>query len=150
MAKLMIEGSNIVPCPYIILGEDDEATGVETEALSMEDFLTWASTEPTGLRGVVVEPGDNVDDLAAVLERASFIAISFPKFSDGRGYSHSRRLRKNMGYEGPIVSFGDVLRDQLMHMQRCGMSAYMMREDQDLEASLEVFERFPAYYQKAL
>ena len=70
----------------------------------MEDFLTWASTEPTGLRGVVVEPGDNVDDLAAVLERASFIAISFPKFSDGRGYSHSRRLRKNMGYEGPFIT----------------------------------------------
>ena len=150
MAKHMIEGTQIVPCPYVILEEGQEGTGATTEALPMEDFLAWVKTNASGQRGVVVAPGDSVDVLESVLERASFIAISFPKFADGRGYSHSRRLRKNMSYKGPIVSFGDVLRDQLMHMQRCGMSAFIMREDQDLEASLEVFERFPAYYQKAL
>jgi len=146
----MIQGTQIVPCPYVLLSEEDTPSGSSNEAMPLEGFLAWAEHDSAGERGVIIEPGETVDRLQAVLHRAAYVAISFPKFSDGRGYSHARRLRKNMEYSGPIVSFGDVLRDQLMHMQRCGMSAYMMREDQDLEASLEVFERFPSYYQEPL
>ena len=80
-----------------------------------------------------MSPDQNVDSLAPHLQRASFVAISFPKFGDGRGYSHARRLRKNHGYEGMILGFGDVLRDQLMHMHRCGINGLYLREDQDLE-----------------
>jgi len=150
VAKNMIQGNEIVPCPYVLLSEEDTPSGASNEALPLEGFLAWAENDNSGERGVIIEPGETVDSLQPLLHRASYVAISFPKFSDGRGYSHARRLRKNLEYKGPIVSFGDVLRDQLMHMKRCGISAFIMRDDQDLSASLEVFERFPTYYQKAL
>ena len=41
------------------------------------------------------------------------IAVDFPKFTDGRGYSIAYNLRKRLGYTGELRAIGDVLRDQL-------------------------------------
>ena len=150
MGNWMIENEEVVPSPYRMLS-DEESIGCEGhEAISLSRFLQWVESDSTGNIGVCIEPADNPDILLPYFDRISFIAIAFPSFTDGRGYSHARRLRKNHRFEGPIVSYGDVLRDQLMHMKRCGMSAYILREDQDPQGSLEVFSRFPQFYQKPL
>jgi uncharacterized protein (DUF934 family) len=149
VAKEMILDQRVGPCPYRIVGEEDVPTHDPTEASPLAQWLEWIAATSDGQTGVILEPGDSADALASHLERASFIALSFPKFTDGRAYSHARRLRKNYGYTGIILSFGDVLRDQLMHMHRCGINGFILREDQDLAGALEVFERFPTYYQKS-
>jgi uncharacterized protein (DUF934 family) len=75
--------------------------------------------------------------------------VEFPAFKDGRGYSHARILREHHGYKGDIRAVGDVLRDQLFLMQRCGISSFYVREDTDIEAALIGLSDFSVKYQTA-
>ena len=148
MTRKMITNRKVVDCPYSLAGEEEAiAGGSRSQAFPLANFLEWAETGTGEARGVLVEPGDSVDELVPHFGQIAFVAVLFPKFTDGRGYSHARRLRKNHAFHGPIVAVGDVLRDQLMHMERCGFSDLVLREDQDAEAALEVFTRFPDFYQ---
>ncbi len=79
--------------------------------------------------GVRLASDDPVEDLAADLERIELIAIEFPKFTDGRGYSTARILRERYGYFGEIRAVGNVLRDQLSFMNRCGFDAVELSSD---------------------
>ena len=85
--------------------------------------------------------------LGADLHNLEVIALNFPIFSDGRGYSSARELSTNLGYKGEIRAIGDVLRDQLFYMSRCGFDAFLMREDQNLEGALAAFNDFSEGYQ---
>lgn len=78
------------------------------------------------------------------------IALNFPVFSDGRAYSSARELRLNLGYKGELRAIGDVLRDQIFYMSRCGFDAFSMRADQNLEAALSAFNDFKDGYQASV
>ncbi|MGE4532129.1 DUF934 domain-containing protein [Halomonas sp.] len=88
--------------------------------------------------------------LAAELAAAPLIAIDFPKFTDGRGYSLARLLRERHGYRGEIRAVGDVLVDQLHFMTRCGFDGLALREDQWLEDALRNLRVFSRAYQPAV
>jgi len=77
------------------------------------------------------------------------LVLEFPKSGDGRAYSQARLLRERYGYTGELRASGDVLRDQLQFMQRCGFNAYELRADQDLAECLAAFSDFPMAYQRA-
>lgn len=89
-------------------------------------------------------------ELAAALEMAPLIAIDFPAFTDGRGYTLARLLRQRHGYTGEIRAIGDVLVDQLYYMTRCGFDALALREDQHLEDALRALGAFSVSYQPAV
>lgn len=89
------------------------------------------------------EPSLVKDDL----EHFALIAIDFPKFSDGRGYTSARELRTRYAYTGEIRATGDVLRDQLYIMERCGFNAFEVREDRSLEEAMSAFDDFSFNYQ---
>lgn len=80
-----------------------------------------ASPHPIGLR---LDPGDAIEDVAEDLGVFSSIAIAFPAFTDGRGYSTARLARERYGFDGEIRAVGDVLIDQVPFMRRCGISAF--------------------------
>lgn len=88
--------------------------------------------------------------LSAGLHNLEVIALNFPIFSDGRSYTSARELRSNLGYKGEIRAIGDVLRDQLFYMSRCGFDAFLMREDQNLEKALAAFDDFTEGYQTSV
>lgn len=75
------------------------------------------------------------------------IALHFPKFSDGRAYSQAQHLRTRLKFEGRLLAHGDVLVDQLPHMQRLGFSHAVLRDDQCLEAAQRALTYFAQYYQ---
>jgi uncharacterized protein (DUF934 family) len=52
------------------------------------------------------------------------VILDFPKYTDGRAYSQARLLRERHGYRGELRATGNVLRDQLLLMRRCGFDAY--------------------------
>ncbi len=112
---------------------------------------TWLAHREAGESvdglGVIIAPDSEFAALRAHLAAIPFVAIHFPQFTDGRGYSHARRLRAHWDYRGIILAFGDVLRDQLVPMSRVGIDAFYMREDQDLEASLAAFGFYETFYQ---
>ncbi|MGI9135102.1 MAG: DUF934 domain-containing protein [Rhodoferax sp.] len=75
------------------------------------------------------------------------IDLHFPKFTDGRAYSQAFCLRRRMGYAGEIRATGDVLVDQLLHMQRSGFSTAVLRADQDLDIARAQLRHFTDFYQ---
>ncbi len=70
----------------------------------------------------------------------STIILDFPAFKDGRAYSQARLLRERYGYSGEIRARGDILRDQLLFMARCGFDAFEYQGDvASAEAAMREF-----------
>jgi uncharacterized protein (DUF934 family) len=83
------------------------------------------------------------DDAASL----PIIAVDFPKFADGRGYSIAYNLRARHNYGGELRAVGDVLRDQLFYMQRVGFNSFAVREDRDANDALKGLSDFSEAYQ---
>ena len=74
------------------------------------------------------------DDPAALvphLDAVPLVAIDFPVFNDGRGYSTAAVLRSRYRYRGDLRAIGDVLIDQLFFLRRVGFTSFPLRADQD-------------------
>ncbi len=82
----------------------------------------------------------SLTDVKCDLAGFSTIVLEFPAFKDGRAYSQARLLRERYGYTGEIRARGDVLRDQLLFMARCGVDAFEFLGDVDgANAALKEF-----------
>ncbi|MBW0146327.1 DUF934 domain-containing protein [Marinobacter arenosus] len=99
--------------------------------------------------GVWFDSHDEPEILAGKVNDLPVIAVNFPKFSDGRGYSIARLLRERFGYENELRAIGDVLLDQLQFMKRCGFNAYVLRPDKDIEKAARCLNFFSQGYQAA-
>jgi uncharacterized protein (DUF934 family) len=77
-----------------------------------------------GPLGLLIEAGETIDDIAADLPRFALIALSFPKFRDGRAFSTARLLREKHGYAGELRAVGNVLADLIPFMRRVGFDAF--------------------------
>jgi len=97
--------------------------------------------------GVWLEADADPEAIAPDLARIELIAVRFASFTDGRGYSLARLLRERYGYRGELRAIGDVLRDQLYYLSRCGFDAFALRPDQDAEQALCAFSDFSEAYQ---
>lgn len=97
-----------------------------------------------------LEPGDDPAGIADRLGAAARVEVNFPRFTDGRGYSIARLLRERFGYQGELRAVGDVLRDQLFYLSRCGFDAFLLREDQDAEEALGALHDFSEAYQASV
>ena len=83
------------------------------------------------------------------LSTVRFIAVDFPKFMDGRGFSYARELREQRKYQGEIRAIGDFIRDQLFYMKRCGFSSYAL-PNEELDAALASLSDFSESYQPSI
>lgn len=123
------EGQVIVPLSVWIAQE---------EALSQrEDVAVW------------IDSDEEIETLAEKVQRFPLIAVNFPSFRDGRGYSTARLLRERYDYTGEIRAIGDVLQDQLFYMHRCGFNSFALREDRSPEKALAALRTFTESYQAA-
>ena len=99
--------------------------------------------------GVCINGDIETEELAGDLDHFPLIALEFPAFTDGRCYSHARLLRDRYGYRGELRAVGDVLRDQLFFMRRCGIDSFELRNDKDIEDALRAFSEITVRYQAA-
>lgn len=104
----------------------------------------------TGQLGVWLAPDERPEALKGQLAQFGVIAVDFPKFTDGRGYSTAFNLRKRLGYTGQLRAIGDVLRDQLFSMQRVGFDAYAVRADRSVDDALKGLTDFSETYQASV
>ena len=137
---------------WLAVGEDGLVPDFPTDAdliapLALLQARGDELLERNGRTGVLLEPHDDPAEVAAAVNRLALVALNFPKFSDGRGYSNARLLRERYGFRGELRAVGDVLRDQLLFMQRCGFDAFELREDQDPVEALTAFGEFTEQYQ---
>jgi uncharacterized protein (DUF934 family) len=87
---------------------------------------------------------------AEALNALPLIAIRFPVFTDGRGFSIARLLRERFNYTGELRAFGYVLRDQLCYMKRCGFNSFVLQEHANIEAAAESLRDFTEFYQTSV
>jgi uncharacterized protein (DUF934 family) len=97
--------------------------------------------------GVWLDANEGPEAIAGEVERFAVIAVNFPKFGDGRGYSIARLLRERCSFKGELRAIGDVLHDHLYFMEQCGFDAFALRDDQDAQEALSVFGTFSDGYQ---
>ena len=99
----------------------------------------WRAEQPAlvaaGLPvGVRIEPAEAIEPLADDIARLAVIALSFPKFTDGRSYSKARALREQLGFKGELRAVGEVLIDQVALMLRCGFDAFEITNEPTIRA----------------
>jgi uncharacterized protein (DUF934 family) len=97
--------------------------------------------------GVWLASDERAEDLQSDVAKFSVIAVDFPKFADGRGYSVAYHLRARLGYRGELRAIGDVLRDQMFYMQRVGFDAFATRGDKNIHEALKGLSDFSLTYQ---
>ncbi len=105
-----------------------------------------AGEAPAADIAVQLEPGEEPAGIEGDLDALPLVAINFPLFTDGRGFSYARELRQR-GYRGEIRAVGNFIRDQLAYLQRCGVNAFDFDEEVDLEAALASLAGFSDHYQ---
>ncbi len=100
--------------------------------------------------GVWLASHERPEALKGEVEKFDVIAVDFPKFGDGRGYSIAYNLRARLGYVGELRAIGDVLRDQLFYMQRVGFDSFAPRPDKNIHDALKGLTDFSETYQISL
>jgi len=100
--------------------------------------------------GLLLQPDDRIEDVAGDLEYFIVIAVNFPKFVDGRGYSTASLLRQRYHYQGELRAVGDVLHDQLFFMKRVGFDSFALKDGKNADYALAAaFTVFGDAYQGA-
>jgi len=102
-----------------------------------------------GRLGVWLANTDDPANVAADLKHFEVVAVDFPHFTDGRGSSIARLLRERYGWQGELRAIGDVIRDVLFYLSRCGFDAFEPADGATPEAWTKAASRFRHVYQRA-
>lgn len=101
--------------------------------------------------GVVIPNTVTAAELAPHLPRLALIAIAFPAFSDGRGYSIARALRRE-GFSGTLRASGPLIPDQFAYALACGFDEIELPDTsaarQSVSQWLAAKTHLPATYQR--
>jgi uncharacterized protein (DUF934 family) len=153
--RLLSRDGQIVPDAFTYVGDDDALPEgadviVPWPRWQREREALVARTSAGGGRvGVRVSSDRKAHELAPDLAALAVIAVEFPTFTDGRGYSIARHLRSRHGYRGELRAVGNVLRDQIFYMARCGFDAFEVDPRRSAEDAARGLADFTVRYQTA-
>ena len=147
----LIKGGAIVDDDWVSVGDGEPLPAARPAIVSLKRWqaergATSGRNAPVGVR---LESSDQAKDIAADLERLALVAIAFPTFRDGRGFSIARLLRERHGFKGELRATGNVFRDQFLFMHRCGFDAYEVADAREAEAFAAALASFSVVYQRA-
>ena len=126
-----------------------DADSSVTSASQVCSLEQWLELEEKSGSAVQLEPANAPAPLFDFLSQIELIAINFPVFTDGRGFSYGRELRER-GYRGELRATGHFIRDQMTYLSRCGFDAFQMADESQLEESLASLSDFTESYQAAV
>ena len=106
-------------------------------------------TQREGQLGIWLNSDESPESIAEAVEHFQIIAINFPVFMDGRGYSYARLLRERYHFQGEIRAIGDVMQDQVFYMRRCGIDSFAIKAGKDIEEAINGLSPFRQSYQAA-
>ncbi|MCC5873139.1 MAG: DUF934 domain-containing protein [Gammaproteobacteria bacterium] len=150
--------------PRLIKGEaivEDGWQWIEDKAAKLADLpagpvmvpLALWQNERDGLLdrngdlGIWLDSDEEAETIADDLEHFGVIGLHFPAYADGRNLSNAVLLRSRFGYRGEIRALGDVARDQLSYMRRCGFDAFQIPAERDPEQEIAGLKVMRDYYQ---
>ena len=154
---LIIKDRNVVTDPWQRL--EPNADGSLPPVPPSGDIIVPLAMWRQQRAHLLVRPGrlgiwlDSAEEPAAIAEDLRLfgvVAVNFPKFGDGRGYSTARLLRERYGWKGELRAVGDIFRDQLFFLASCGFDAFALREGEDPQEALAGFGVFSESYQASV
>lgn len=151
----LIRKRSIVPDPWRL--ELAPTASLDTASIAPGDIIVsverWLG-EPTTLRargtrvGVRLGADDGIDALvSSELHELALVDFHFASFAEGRAYSQARLLRARHGFRGTLRASGDVSRDRLSFMERCGFDEFRPDGIDDLAPLLAAFDEVTLRYQ---
>ncbi|MFZ5669167.1 MAG: DUF934 domain-containing protein [Pseudomonadota bacterium] len=137
--------------PFVDLADEDALPPDGPVILSLARFQADGDALVSAGRpvGVRLAPDEAVEDLAYDLPRLALVAVVFPRFGDGRGYSSAALLRGRLGYAGEIRAVGEVLREQAAFLVRAGFDAFLPTDGSGAAAWAAAAGRYRHVYQRA-
>ena len=159
MHKLIVDGA-VVEDSWQLVAEDqtpslDElVNGNYLVSLAVwNGFVAQAKGEtvqtPPSNIGLYIASTELPEQITGDIGSIPVIAVTFPVFADGRGFSIGRLLRQRYGYKGQLRAIGKPIRDQLSYLVRCGFNAFALADHYDPEQALASLKDFSESYQSA-
>ncbi|PLW82115.1 oxidoreductase [Kineobactrum sediminis] len=144
MPKLIKDG-DITEDNWLPADTDAEAP----PAGHLPSLAQWQALPDKSGSALQLEPGDDVSNVLPSLDQLVLVAVHFPVFTDGRGFSYGRELRER-GYRGELRALGYFLPDQIHYLQRCGFDAFQFSDEARLEEGLRQANLSAEHYQAAI
>lgn len=136
------------------LTEDGSSQVGAGERKVIVSLARWLADRQALLRsqgpiGVLVPNTADIEAVYPAVQDRPLIALQFPAFTDGRALSQAVVLRKRLGFRGELRAVGDVIRDLVFWLGRCGFDSIVPRQDQRLEDCRAALTELTAAYQAA-
>lgn len=154
---LIIKDRNVVTDPWRLLrtADDGGLPAIPAAGDIIVPLAQWRQRRVRlaahpGRLGVWLDSHEDPATIAEDLKLFGVVAVNFPKFGDGRGYSTARLLRERYRYQGELRAIGDVIRDVLFQLSSCGFNAFALRRGEDPREALAGFSDFSESYQAAV
>ena len=146
----LIKNGALIDDPWLRIADDqDMPDGPVIISLQRWQEAADDIAAHNGPLGIVLASDQSPDLIATDLGRFDLVALDFPAFTDGRAYSYARLLRDRLGFKGEVRAVGNVLRDQVAFMVRCGFDAFEMADDNAAEAFKQALDEITVTYQPA-
>lgn len=148
---LLRDGKAVANDPWVFLTDDEAAEGRADIVVSVKRLLAEgeALASRPGRLGVVIASSEAVEEIACYVPQLALIAIDFPGYRDGRGFTTARLLRERYHYTGPLRAVGDVLQDLVFFMLRCGFDEFVLKAKDSEAAFARAAGTFSKVYQHA-
>lgn len=151
MTAKILRGGEIVADEWTVvedgrteLGEDGGKVIVTLARWRVEREALLSRHEAVG---VLVPNTADIEAVYPEIGDRTLIALQFPAFADGRALSQAVVLRKRLGFRGELRAVGDIIRDLVFWLGRCGFDGIVPRKDQNLEACRGALDEIRVAYQ---
>jgi uncharacterized protein (DUF934 family) len=146
----LIRSGEVVDDPWLRVADDqDVPDGPVIVTLARWQDARANLSEHHGPLGIALRSDQSPSLIAGDLDRFALVALDFPAFTDGRAYSYARLLRERYGFKGEVRAVGNVLRDQLAFMVRCGFDAFEIADADAAQTFKKALGEITVAYQPA-
>jgi uncharacterized protein (DUF934 family) len=148
---LLREGKAVANDTWTFVEDEQPVEGRADVVVSVKRLLAEgeALARRPGRLGVVIRSSEAVEEIAAYIPQLAMIAVDFPAYRDGRGFTTARLLRERYHYTGPLRAVGDVLQDLVFFMLRCGFDEFVLKAKDAEAAFARAAGTFSKVYQPA-
>lgn len=150
MPKL-VKDSVLTAHTWLTLRSDEDIQNTDFSQgqwlVPVSEFEALKSLYPNANLGILASADTDVERLKALSIDVPVIAIDFPVFMDGRGFSQARSLREHVDYQGEIRAVGHFIHDQIFYLSRCGFNSFEFSDDVDIEPIQDYLSTFSESYQ---
>ncbi len=148
----LVTASGVAPDSWRYLGEIEAGSSVEQLIVPWDELQNSPQefTARAGRLGTLVAPDADWRVIQPLLSRLELVAVKFPAFGEGRGYSLARQLRVRAGFGGELRAVGQVFRDHVPFLVRSGFTSFEVADREDPQRAFAALRTFTVAYQPAV